>query len=45
MPNFTYLPGPEDPETVSTLGFSFTAGEWTSIPDHQVVSQFEFARH
>jgi hypothetical protein len=33
MPNFTYLPGPEDPETVSTHGSSFTAGEWTPIPD------------
>jgi transcriptional regulator with XRE-family HTH domain len=33
MPNFTYLPGPEDPETVSTHGLSFTAGEWTPIPD------------
>jgi transcriptional regulator with XRE-family HTH domain len=33
MPNFTYLPGPEDAETVQTCGFSFTAGEWTPIPD------------
>jgi DNA-binding transcriptional regulator YiaG len=33
MPNFTYLPGPEDPETVQTCGFSFTAGEWTPVPD------------
>jgi hypothetical protein len=33
MPDFTYLPDPEDPETVSTHGFSFTAGEWTPIPD------------
>src|SRR5947209_6219781 len=40
MPHFTYLPGylpgPEDPETVSTHGFSFTAGEWTPVPDHHV---------
>jgi hypothetical protein len=33
MPNFTYLPGPEDPETVQPLGYSFTAGEWTPVPD------------
>jgi hypothetical protein len=36
MPNFTYLPDPEDPETVSTHGFSFTAGEWTPVPDDHV---------
>jgi transcriptional regulator with XRE-family HTH domain len=40
MPNFTYLPGPEDPETVSTCGFSFTAGEWTPVPgDHAAVEK------
>jgi transcriptional regulator with XRE-family HTH domain len=35
MPNFTYMPGLEDPETTQTLGYSFTAGEWTPVPaDH-----------
>ena len=33
MPNFTYLPGDGDPDTVQTCGLSFTAGEWTPIPD------------
>jgi hypothetical protein len=41
MPNFTYLPGPEDPETVSRHGLTFTAGEWTPVPDDHAATQFE----
>jgi DNA-binding XRE family transcriptional regulator len=45
MPNFTYLPDPEDPETVSTHGFSFTAGEWTPVPeDHVAVAKLRANR-
>ncbi|MEA2859982.1 MAG: hypothetical protein QOC72_2021 [Methylobacteriaceae bacterium] len=33
MPNFTYMPGREDPETTQTLGYLFTAGDWTPVPD------------
>jgi hypothetical protein len=36
MPNFTYLPGPDDPETVSTLGYSFTAGTGRLFPKNML---------
>jgi hypothetical protein len=33
MPDFTYLPGPEDGETTRAFGYSFTTGEWTPVSD------------
>jgi DNA-binding transcriptional regulator YiaG len=45
MPDFTYLPGPDVDERTSTHGFTFTAGEWTPIPDeHPAVEKLRANR-
>jgi hypothetical protein len=36
MPNFTYWPAPKTRKEFQRTAFSFTAGEWTRIPDDRV---------